>query len=229
MQKDFIIVLAWPEGMVFGANAWYDKIFASNNKYRAGHSAVVLIESKTGKTEYFDFGRYHTPKGFGRVRDKETDPDLTLPEAIILEKKINNIDDILLAIAKMKSTHGEGKLYASIISGINFQKGFRYAKKIQSEGMLPYGPFVISGTNCSRFSAMVIRKSNPGTLKKIRLRFPFCISPSPKRNVSIANHKYYLIDKGPPKEIIKTKLESYFTSIEIWKKKNQITLIKKHS
>lgn len=215
MQEDFIIALAWPEGMVFGTNAWYDKIFASNNKYRAGHSAVIIVESKTGKTNYFDFGRYHTPEGFGRVRDKETDPDLLLQDAIIVEGEIKNINEILLEIAKTKSTHGEGKLYASIVKGINFKKGFRYAKKIQSEGMLHYGPFVINGTNCSRFTASVIRKSNPDTLTKIRLRFPFCISPSPKRNVSICNHKYYIIEKGVCKRIIKTKLQSYFTSIEI--------------
>ena len=26
-----------------------------------------------------DFGRYHTPEGYGRVRDIETDPDVGIP------------------------------------------------------------------------------------------------------------------------------------------------------
>ena len=77
MQNDFIIVLAWPEGLTTAAGSWYDKILATNGKYRVGHSALVLVNSKTKKLQYFDFGRYHTPLGFGRARDSQTDPDLT--------------------------------------------------------------------------------------------------------------------------------------------------------
>ena len=39
MQNDFIIALAWPEGMVSAAGAWYDSLFARKGKYRVGHSA----------------------------------------------------------------------------------------------------------------------------------------------------------------------------------------------
>ena len=59
INKDFIIVLAWPEGMVTAPDSWYDKIASTNGKYRAGHSAIVLINSTTKKSHYFDFGRYH--------------------------------------------------------------------------------------------------------------------------------------------------------------------------
>ena len=83
MEKDFIIVLAWPEGLTLGAGAWYDKIFSINGKYRVGHSALVLVNSKSNHLEYFDFGRYHTPNNFGRVRDKETDPDIMLKKKAI--------------------------------------------------------------------------------------------------------------------------------------------------
>ena len=55
MQNDFIIALAWPEGMVTRAGAWYDFLFAKNGKYRVGHSALVLVQRKTGKLCYFDF------------------------------------------------------------------------------------------------------------------------------------------------------------------------------
>ena len=39
MQNDFIITLAWPEGLVAAAGAWYDSLLAKNGKYR------VLISS----------------------------------------------------------------------------------------------------------------------------------------------------------------------------------------
>jgi len=215
MQKDHIIMLAWPEGYVRAAGAWYDKFFSINGKYRVGHSAAVLINSKEGKAYYFDFGRYHTPQGYGRVRDEETDPDLVLPGVNIKSDKIVNLNDILVFLSKLKSTHGEGRLYASVLSEVAFFDAYNYAKKLQNKGMLKYGPFVYGGTNCSRFTASLAISSLPPFLKKIRLRFPFCISPSPKRNVSILNNTYYVVDKEKVKIISKSKLKAYFSSIEI--------------
>ncbi len=208
-------MLAWPEGYVSAAGAWYDKFFSINGKYRVGHSAAVLINSKEGKAYYFDFGRYHTPKGYGRVRDEETDPDLTLPNVNIKSDKIVNLNDILVFLSKLKSTHGEGRLYASLLSEVSFFDAYNYAKKLQNKGMVKYGPFVYGGTNCSRFTASVAISSLPPFFKKIRLRFPFTISPSPKRNVSILNNTYYVVDKEKVKIISKSKLKAYFSSIEI--------------
>ena len=208
-------MLAWPEGYVSAAGAWYDKFFSINGKYRVGHSAAVLINSKEGKAYYFDFGRYHTPKGYGRVRDEETDPDLTLPNVNIKSDKIVNLNDILVFLSKLKSTHGEGRLYASLLSEVSFFDAHNYAKKLQNKGMVKYGPFVYGGTNCSRFTASLAISSLPPFFKKIRLRFPFTISPSPKRNVSILNNTYYVVDKENVKIISKSKLKAYFSSIEI--------------
>ena len=208
-------MLAWPEGYVRAAGAWYDKFFSINGKYRVGHSAAVLINSKESKAYYFDFGRYHTPQGYGRVRDEETDPDLTLPNVNIKSDKIVNLNDILVFLSKLKSTHGEGRLYASLLSEVSFFNAYNYAKKLQNKGMVKYGPFVYGGTNCSRFTASLAINSLPPVLKKIRLRFPFTISPSPKRNVSILNNTYYVVDKENVKIISKSKLKAYFSSIEI--------------
>lgn len=208
-------MLAWPEGYVRAAGAWYDKVFSINGKYRVGHSAAVLINSKESKAYYFDFGRYHTPQGYGRVRDEETDPDLTLPSVNIKSDKVVNLNDILVFLSKLKSTHGTGRLYASVLSEVSFFDAYNYAKKLQNRGMVKYGPFVYGGTNCSRFTASLAISSLPPFFKKIRLRFPFCISPSPKRNVSILNNTYYVIEKEKVKTISKSKLKAYFSSIEI--------------
>ena len=78
MQKGTIIVLAWPEGMVKNADSWYDFFLSKNGMYRVGHSAIILINNELESINYFDFGRYHTPNGFGRVRDEVTDPDLKI-------------------------------------------------------------------------------------------------------------------------------------------------------
>ena len=73
-------------------------------------------------------------------------------------------------------------MYASLLSNL-FSKGYKYAKKVQKKGIVPYGPFVINGTNCSRYVASIMIASNPGILTRVRLKYPFCISPSPKRNI----------------------------------------------
>ena len=215
MQNDFIIVLAWPEGMVAAAGSWYDKVLAKDGKYRVGHSAMVLVDSNTKQMNYMDFGRYHTPLGFGRVRDLETDPELKLKTTASIEKgRITNIEEILLEIDSLQSTHGEGKLFASVLDNICFKKGYKYAKSIQVKGIVEYGPLVKGGTNCSRFVASTMCASNPDLHTNLRLKFPFCLSPSPKRNVSIANHNYYILDNSDCKQIHKSFLKSYFTSIE---------------
>ena len=215
MQKDFIITLAWPEGVISAAGSWYDILFSKNGKYRVGHSAIVLISATTNKAHYFDFGRYHSKEGYGRVRDIETDPDTYVIDAKITNGKVENIKDILLHLSDMKSSHGEGKLYASVINNIDFNRAFCYAKNIQNRGMLPYGPFVRPGTNCSRFVANVIKSSGASWIKRLRLTYPFCISPSPKRNVCIVNNHYYIAYEKKCTKIKKTKLKAYFSSIEV--------------
>ena len=215
MQTDFIIALAWPEGMVSACGSWYDIFFARNKKYRVGHSALALVDSVSGKLRYFDFGRYHAPKDFGRVRDVETDRDVAIKTNAKIEKnKINNLKEILLEIKSNESFHGEGTLYASVLNDVSFYRAYEYAKKIQNRGLIPYGPFVYNGTNCSRFVASVMRSSSPTYLKNARLKFPICISPSPKRNVGIANANFYKITEKKFEEIKRNWLESYFKSIE---------------
>mgnify|MGYP001236855805 CR=1 FL=1 len=131
-------------------------------------------------------GRYHTPHGIGRIRDLETDPDILIKtKAIIKDKKIENIEKILIEISNNQATHGEGALYASIISNISFEKAYKYGKSEQKRGGIPYGPFIRSGTNCSRFVATIIKKSGAPIIKSLRLSLPYCISPSPKRNITI--------------------------------------------
>jgi hypothetical protein len=214
MQNDFIITLAWPEGMVKASGAWYDNILSQDGKYRVGHSALALVNSTTNKVHYLDFGRYHTPEGYGRVRDIETDQDTAVIDAEISENKIANIDEILLYLSQMKATHGEGKMYASVLGNVDFKLAFNKAKEIQKKGMVTYGPLVRPGTNCSRFVAKVINASGPSLIKKLRLKYPFCISPSPKRNVCITNHHYYVVENNNCIEVKKSRLEAYFTSIE---------------
>ena len=98
MKRGVIITLAWPEGMTTAAGAWYDKFFSKKGKYRVGHSALVMINFEKETSHYFDFGRYHTAKGYGRVRDSETDPALAIQPPVIKDNNILNIEGCSLYI-----------------------------------------------------------------------------------------------------------------------------------
>jgi len=51
-------------------------------------------------------------------------------------------------------------------------------------------------------------------IKNLRLQFPFSLSPSPKRNVSISNNNYYVIEKNKFEKIKRNKINGYFRGIE---------------
>ncbi len=184
----FAIALAWPGTYCKQAGAWYDSLMRllgmnRNNYYKAGHAAIVLVDDISGKCHYFDFGRYHAPYQFGRVRGENTDPELTIhTKAIICKSVIINLDNILNELAERKACHGAGDLHASVCR-INFNKAFSVATKLQKISPIKYGPFIWGGTNCSRFVRHVLRSGIPAFGIRIKLLLPLTITPSPLSNI----------------------------------------------
>lgn len=202
MHTGFAISIAWPETLCKQAGAWYDSLmdvlgFSKNNYYMVGHSALVLVEIQTGNCYYFDFGRYHAPFGHGRVRDMETDHDLQIHTKALVSKsnnELHNFKEILLELTENKACHGSGTLHASY-TRINFKKAFSFAKKMQDMGPLKYGPFIIQGTNCSRFVRTIVLSGDPPLVDKLQLFIPLTISPSPIGNVNSLRNKIALMQK----------------------------------
>jgi hypothetical protein len=92
VNKDFIIVLAWPELMCKLPGSWYDFFFRKTGKVRGGHSAIILVNSRNKRLYYMDNGRYHSPIGYSRIRDEEYVRDSEMIN--IISKKIFD-EDIL--------------------------------------------------------------------------------------------------------------------------------------
>ena len=157
---------------------------------KAGHAALVLIENESGKARYFDFGRYVTPKGHGRVRSASTDAELhvSITAKISAENTLQNLDEFLLWLeANPHKTHGEGRLLASVCDAIDYKKAEAYILQLQSRGSIPYGVFGKTGSNCARFVTDTILASTSD--KKIRkeLNFNKKFTPSTVGNVEKAN------------------------------------------
>lgn len=213
----FAIAIAWPETLCKQAGSWYDVPlnWVGINKdhyYKVGHAAVVLINEKNGKCYYFDFGRYHAPFQYGRVRDEESDHDLEInTKAIITEnRQIANYSEILSEIFFNSSCHGSGALYASYCK-INFEKAFIKAKQMQKKNPIPYGPFKIGGTNCSRFVNTVTISGKPKLIYRLLLLCQKTLTPMPIGNVKALDNYFRMSLK---KEALELYSQKHLTTIQ---------------
>lgn len=194
MKTGFAIALAWPDTYCKQPGSWYDGLMkymgiSENHYYKVGHAAIVLIESKTGICNYFDFGRYHAPFGYGRVRDKETDHDLIIKTKAIINdsNEIENFEEILSELDSKKACHGIGTVHAAYCD-VNFEHAYNNAKEMQNNSPFKYGPFIFKGTNCSRFVRTIVLSGKPPLINTIKISLPLSITPTPIENVKSLNH-----------------------------------------
>lgn len=190
------VALAWPQTYCKQPGAWYDPIalflgINTNNYYKVGHAALLLLDPKEKKAHYFDFGRYHAPYQYGRVRSAETDHELVVNTTPVFSSNHNNIEnfrEILSELQNNKACHGEGELYAAYCN-VNFELAYAKAKQMQAESPIPYGPFVPNGSNCSRFVNKSMRAGNPSFKYRFGLKFMMPLTPTPLSNVNALRNK----------------------------------------
>ena len=186
-----IVILSYPDTVVrpayteFSSKIWPKIGIGSKDAVKAGHAALLLIKKNESKINYFDFGRYITTFGYGRVRSSKTDPELEISlEAKFNENKISNIEEILLWLEKHpEKTHGEGRLVASTNYNIDYSKAIKFINNLLNKKEIPYGAFIKNGTNCARFVTDTI--INSCSLKSIiiKLKASYLLTPSPIGNV----------------------------------------------
>ena len=203
--QDLAIALAWPEQTARGDEKWMkvlkDVGIVKNLNFKVGHAAVLLIQKRTGQVCYYDFGRYICPRGMGRARSVNFDPNLELRTiAVWKNNQLHNLKEILDEVYAMrKHTHGEGVLYCGLSYFVSFERAKAYADKVVDRGIIPYGAFAIKSNNCSRFVAQIMAKGmrNKDPRRKFLL-VPNSIKPSPISNVGYADkqHVVYTYENG---------------------------------
>ncbi|MBX2828647.1 MAG: hypothetical protein KTR22_10810 [Flavobacteriaceae bacterium] len=201
-----LMVLAYPDTFVTMSDEWICNVLplvglGTREYIKAGHAALMLIENKTGQVQYFDFGRYITPKGHGRVRGANTDAELHVPVKAEFgeEGTLKNNEELLLWLdANPQKTHGEGRLLASVCYGIDYNKARGYILALQSRGSIRYGAFNKDGSNCSRFVTETILASTSDTRVQKALKFNKRFTPSTVGNVekAAANGLVYEVIHG---------------------------------
>ncbi len=183
-MKGYAIALAWPETKCKQSGAWYDTLLYylginTDGYYKVGHSAVVLIDAVSEKCFYYDFGRYHAPTTFGRVRSQRTDFELAINTlAIISDGELINQEEILQELLNNPATHGTGYICGAS-TPIDFNQATQYVSNLQAKEIIPYGPFIPSGTNCSRFTRSAIVAGKVSFSEKLFMYLAPTITPKP--------------------------------------------------
>ncbi len=218
-----IVVLAYPDTFVKMSDEWVCKFLplvglGTKEYIKAGHAAQVLINTENGEALYYDFGRYITPNGFGRVRNAKTDAELKIPFKIEWnnEGSMANLNKLLLWLeAHPQKTHGDGRMLASVCEPIDFEKAKTYADMLQNMGSIPYGAFDKKGSNCARFVAETILAGTSEKKIQKALMFNKKFTPSGVGNVEKAGlGKVFEVFNGTVKPFLgsafKENLKNYF-------------------
>ncbi|NGF55257.1 hypothetical protein G5B00_01920 [Parapedobacter sp. SGR-10] len=187
--KDFAIILTWPDATIRGDEAWmmfFKRIgLVKNLNFKVGHTGIVVVNHKSGEMLFYDFGRYITPRGFGRARSKYSDPLLEIKTtAKISDGNIQNLEEIIAHFESLKPfMYGEGKLFFSIVKGIDFDTAKQFGDEWVARGTYPYGAVARNNNNCSRFITRMLLKSSSRFHFWHSINLPETIKSSPVSNL----------------------------------------------
>jgi len=186
-----LIILAYPAEFVSMIPAWYRKPMewigmVNDGKTCVGHAAMALVERKTGKIYYGDFGRYITPFGYGRTRMEFTDPDVDFDYQVEFDEQGLVADPIALfkhLYNHPEKTHGGDIMYVSLNHNTDFDACFDFMKRMNDKGSIIYDPFGKGRSNCSRFvyDAVLAGHIDPQESRFLKRKSP--LTPSPLANV----------------------------------------------
>lgn len=209
LYKDAAIVLAWPDTTARGDHTWCTVLkrlgILKNQNFKVGHAAILLVDGADGSVHYFDFGRYVTPRGYGRARSVNTDPCLRIHTKAVLDLKnklipISNLEDVLMELESKKHySHGKGVLFASVCQDFDFKMGYACALDFVHRGSMIYSAFMPGNSNCSRFvESVLIAGLNPDSKQRKSLIIHETIVSSPISNVvnGASNRHVYVVEKG---------------------------------
>ncbi|WP_449343014.1 DUF6695 family protein [Sungkyunkwania multivorans] len=196
--------MAYPDTYVRISDDWICKILpyvgiGTRQYLKAGHAALVLIENATGLAKYYDFGRYITPNGKGRVRSAVTDIELQLPFSATIDRshRLSNLEQFLLWLeANPKKTHGDGRLIASVCEFIDHEKAEKFILELQGRGSVRYSAFK-DGSNCSRFVTDTILQATDNSRIISALKRNKRFTPSTVGNVEkAATGQIFMVQNG---------------------------------
>jgi uncharacterized protein RhaS with RHS repeats len=185
-------------------------------KQPLGHAGVLLFDNKTGRTKYYEYGRYNTTDGTkGRVRSSDTDKGLAVSNLVIdpktgkpTERSLNKV------LGQISKASGQGgKIEGAYVEG-DFTKMNDYAQEKLKESNPQFKeydkerkPYSLTGNNCATFGCDVL-KQDPEAKKNA----PWIFNPTPNNVAEEYQDNFPKVNYDP-----KTKT----TTSDIYKKKEE--------
>jgi hypothetical protein len=224
IYPDFALILSWPDAMIRGDEKWmmfFKKIgIVKNLNFKVGHTGVVIISSKTGELLYYDFGRYISPRGYGRTRSKESDPLLNINiTATFNNGEISNLKTIVAHFESMKpAMQGSGELFFSIVKDLNFEQAKTFADTWVQKGSYPYGAVAKGNNNCSRFITRLLFASSSQFSWFHPINFPETIKASPISNIVNSAENKMIYSYSPEQGLQKFRMSRVQSLLFLLKK-----------
>ncbi|MGO1650232.1 MAG: DUF6695 family protein [Sphingobacterium sp.] len=189
--NDFAIPIAWPDQTARGDEKWMAILkrlgIVKNLNFKVGHAAIVLVRRLDGECRYFDFGRYITPRGYGRARSAQFDPRLRLDTRALFDDAgdLTNFEELREELElKSDAVHGAGRLLCSIAPEISFSKASAFAEALVDQGPVLYGAIAPENNSCSRYVAQILVSGMKKGDQRIRkILYPESLKASPTSNV----------------------------------------------
>lgn len=204
--NDIALPISWPDKTAFGDEKWMLFLkrigIVKNLHFKVGHAAILLIERSSGSIRYYDFGRYLSPRGYGRARSAAFDPRLAISTRACTsdQAEIQNIREIFEELSeKEEATHGGGRTFFSVCKQVSFSKCVAYAERLVAGGPIPYGAFAKDHNSCSRFVAQILTAGMaPDDKRRRKILYPECLRASPMSNVvnAVSNEDIHCYEDG---------------------------------
>ena len=188
-----VIPLAWPNMTARSPGSFLHFLrkigLMRNMNVLVGHAALLVVDNDS--FVYADFGRYITPKGYGRARSADTDPKLSLSSKPKWSEQgeLLNLEEVCSELEGMnKATHGEDALFASIVYNVDIDRVLFFIRALQLKGYAAYSGLKKKETNCARFvtTAILAGLDKNSPIHK-RYSSPSTIAPSPFFNIVAGN------------------------------------------
>jgi hypothetical protein len=210
---DLAIPIAWPDQTARGDEAWMALLkrigLVKNLNFRVGHAAIIILNRSSGEIRYYDFGRYITPRGYGRARSASSDPRLTLYTKAKFDApdgKLSNFEEILEELtSKDAATHGGGRLVCSHCYDISFERARAFGEKLVDQGPILYGALAKNNNSCSRYVAQILVEAMPQNDPRAKaILYPEFIKASPTSNVVNAATNYTIYCYNGQTKVLET-------------------------
>ncbi len=160
-----------------------------------GHAGVLLIDNKTGKTKYYEYGRYDK-EGKGIVRT------LAVSEVKMGKDGKPTIESLNKVMEQISNKAGhDGKIEGAYMKSDKFKEMNNYAQEKMNDNNNPKRQeYSLSSNNCGTFAADVTNQD-----KKIEMEAPTIIDPRPNSIIGEYQQTFPVVSYDPIKN--KTTME----------------------